>query len=185
MVQRVTTRTLRWPHPCCIKGMRSERGYTLFEIIIVVALIGIVSGIALPVFMESNARRDLWTGAEQIGATIRSARLKAITQNVNFRVAFDCPGNNELRSLIMTGDPAIDDDAGRCSDTYEGDSGIVELPSSVAYDVGDVSSLQVTGRGVFTAVGGAIPLTITVTKGGGIRTLTVSGTGQITFTDVQ
>ena len=164
--------------------MRSERGYTLLEVIIVVALIGVVSAVALPVLMESNARRDLWTGAEQIGATVRSARLKAISQNTSYRVVFDCPGTNELRSLIVTGDPAIDDDAGRCSDTYVGDSGIVELPTTVAYDVGDVTSLQVTGRGVFTALGGGIPLTISVTKGGGERTLTVSGTGQITFADV-
>jgi hypothetical protein len=85
----------------------------------------------------------------------------------------------------MTGDPAVDDDAGRCSDTYVGDSGIVSLPTTVAYDTGDATALQVTGRGVFTALGDAIPLTISVSKGGGIRTLRVSGTGQITFADVQ
>jgi prepilin-type N-terminal cleavage/methylation domain-containing protein len=165
--------------------MRSERGYTILELVVVIGIIGIISGIALPVFMESNARRDLWTGSEQIGAAVRSARLKAITENTTYRLVFDCPGTNELRALILTGDPAIDDDAGRCSDTYVGDSGIIELPTSVAYDTGDATGLQVTGRGVFSALGDAIPLTITVTKGGGIRTLTVSGTGQITFTDVQ
>jgi prepilin-type N-terminal cleavage/methylation domain-containing protein len=165
--------------------MRSQRGYTTIELVVVIGLIGIISGIALPVFMEANARRDLWTGAEQIGATVRSARLKAITQNTNYRVVFDCPGTNELRSLIQTGDPAVDDDPGRCSQTLEGDSGIVELPTLVSYDTGDATALQVTGRGVFTAIGDAIPLTISVSKGGGIRSLRVSGTGQITFTDVQ
>ena len=79
----------------------------------------------------------------------------------------------------------IDDDAGRCSQTVDGDSGILELPAGVAYDVGDTTSLQVTGRGIFSANGGDIPLTITVTHGAATRTLTVSGTGQITFTDVQ
>lgn len=165
--------------------MRSERGYTILELVVVIGLIGVISGIALPVFMEANARRDLWTGAEQIGATVRSARLKAITQNTTYRVVFDCPGTNEVRSLIQTGDPAVDDDPGRCSQTLEGDSGIVELPTLVAYDTGDATALQVTGRGVFTALGDAIPLTISVSKSGGIRTLRVSGTGQITFTDVQ
>jgi Tfp pilus assembly protein FimT len=165
--------------------MRSQRGYTTVELVVVIGLIGIISGIALPVFMEANARRDLWTGAEQLGATVRSARLKAITQNTTYRVVFDCPGTNEVRSLIMTGDPAVDDDPGRCSQTLDGDSGIVELPTLVTYDTGDATALQVTGRGVFTAIGDAIPLTISVSKGGGIRTLRVSGTGQITFTDVQ
>ncbi|HUQ89282.1 MAG TPA: prepilin-type N-terminal cleavage/methylation domain-containing protein [Vicinamibacterales bacterium] len=164
--------------------MRSERGYTLFELLIVLALIGIVTGISVPVFMESNKRSALWTGAEQIGATVRSARLKAISQNTAYRVVFNCPSANELRTLVVIGDPAIDDDAGRCGDTYEGDSGTIELPTGVAYDVEDTTSLQVSGRGIFTAIGGAIPSLITVTSGAATRILTVSGTGQITFTDV-
>jgi len=165
--------------------MRSERGYTLFEVLIVVALIGIVSAISVPVFMESNRRGALWSGAEQIGATVRSARLKAISQNTTYRVVFNCPSANELRSLVLTGDAAIDDDAGRCGETYEGDSGIIELPSGVAYDVEDTTELMVTGRGIFSAIGGAIPAIITVTHGAATRILTVSGTGQITFTDVE
>jgi prepilin-type N-terminal cleavage/methylation domain-containing protein len=165
--------------------MRSERGYTMFEVLIVVALIGIVSAIAMPVFLESNRRSALWSGAERIGAAVRSARLKAISQNITYRVVFNCPSANQLRSLILTGDAGIDDGAGRCGDTYEGDSGIIELPSGVAYDVDDTTELLVTGRGIFSAIGGAIPATITVTHGAATRVLTVSGTGQITFTDVQ
>ena len=168
--------------------MRSQRGYTTIELVVVIGLIGIVSGIALPVFMEANARRDLWTGAELIGSTVRSARLKAITQNTTYRVVFDCPGTNEVRALVLTGDAAVDDPANfatRCGETYDGDSGILELPTLVSYDTGAATALQVTGRGVFTALGDAIPLTISVSKGGGIRSLRVSGTGQITFTDVQ
>ena len=167
--------------------MRSERGYTLFEVLIVVALIGIVSAISVPVFIESNARNALWTGAEQVGSTIRSARFRAISQNTNYRVVFNCPNDNELRALIVTGDAAIDDPDdidNRCNDTYEGDSGIIELPTGVAYDADDADFLEVTGRGIFTAAGGAIPLTLTVTHGGATRLLTISGTGQVTFTDV-
>jgi Tfp pilus assembly protein FimT len=157
----------------------------MVELLITLGLIGVVSAISVPVFMESNARSALWSGSEQIGASVRSARLKAISQNTTYRVAFNCPAANELRNLIMTGDPAVDDDPGRCSQTVDGDSGIVQLPVGVAYDVADTTSLQVTGRGIFSANGGGIPLTITVTHGTATRTLTVSGTGQITFTDVQ
>lgn len=165
--------------------MRSERGYTMIELLITVGLIGVVSAISVPVFMESNARSALWSGSEQIGASVRSARLRAISQNTTYRVAFDCPAANELRTLVITGDPDVDDHAGRCSVTLEGDSGIIQLPVGVAYDVDGASSLQVTGRGIFTTNGGGIPLTITVTHGSATRTLTVSGTGQVTFTDVQ
>ena len=165
--------------------MRSERGYSMIELLITLGLIGVVSAISVPVFISSNARTALWSGAEQIGATVRSARFRAISQNTAYRVTFNCPGANELRTLIVTGDPAVDDDAGRCSQTIDGDSGIIQLPVGVAYDSADATALQVSGRGIFTAAGGAIPLIITVTHGAATRTLTVSGTGQITFNDVQ
>ena len=185
MHQQVTRGTGRWPHPCSVRGMRSERGYTLIEILIVVGLIGIVSAISVPVFISSNARNALWTGSELIGSSIRQARLKAISQNTPYRVGFDCPGPNQLRLLVMTGDPVVDDDADRCSADLDGDSGAIEMPTGVLFTSGTATSLQVTGRGVFTAIGDAIPLTISVTYGAATRTLTVSATGQITFTDVE
>ena len=165
--------------------MRSERGYSLIEVLITLGLIGVVTAISVPVFMESNARSNLWQGAEQVGAAIRQARFRAISTNTPFRVAFDCPSDNQVRMLIMTGDPLVDDDGGRCGETLEGDSGILEMPTGVAFNVDAVTSLQVNGRGVFSANGGAIPLVITLTQGGATRTLTVSGTGQITFSDVE
>ena len=148
------------------------------------AIIGVVSAISVPVFLESNARNNLWTGAERLGATIRQARLKAISQNATYRVVFDCPAANQVRSLIMTGDPAIDDAPGRCSETRTGDSGVVEMPTSVGFDADEATGLQVTGRGVFSALGDSIPLQISVNYGASVRTLTVSATGQITFSDI-
>ncbi|MDP2390521.1 MAG: GspH/FimT family pseudopilin [Acidobacteriota bacterium] len=165
--------------------MRSDRGYSLVEMLIVVGLIGIVTAISVPVFLESNARSRLWTGSEEIGAAIRQARLRAISSNTNYRVVFDCPSAGELRSLIMTGDPAVDDGADRCNQTLDGDSGTHAMPTGVDFDPDGATSLAITGRGAFTANGAAIPLTISVTHGSTARTLTVSATGQITFSDVQ
>jgi prepilin-type N-terminal cleavage/methylation domain-containing protein len=184
MDQQLSVGTRRWPYPCSKTGMRSERGYTLFELLIVVGLIGIVSAISVPVFIESNARSTLWTGAEQIGAAVRSARFKAISQNTAYRVVFNCPNPNELRALVM-GVSANDDDlAARCAESFDGDSGSIVMPGGVLYDTGGAQYLQVSGRGVFTALGGPIPLTLTVTHGAATRTVRVSGTGQVTFTDV-
>lgn len=158
--------------------MRSERGFTLFELLIAVALFAILSAVALPVFMESSARNSLWTASETIGSQIRQARLKAITRNTRFRVRFDCPAIGQFRVLVVTGNPAIDDAVDRCSATRQFDSGVFAMPLSVGF--GAVNTLEVSGRGVFTSAG-AIPQTITVTYGTRSRTLTVSATGQITF----
>ena len=148
---------------------------------ITVGLIGIVTAIAVPVFLESAGRSRAWTAAEQIGAQVRQARLRAISQNTMFQVRFDCPSSGQFRALVMTGDPTIDDDAGRCSDTREFDSGIFEMPPGVTYDAGGLI-LQVNGRGIYSSSGGGgIPETITVSYGTSSRTLTVSATGQIAF----
>ena len=175
----------QWTAFCCSPGVRSDRGYSLIEMLIVVGMIGIVTAISVPVFMESNARSRLWTGSEEIGAAIRQARLRAISSNTDYRVVFDCPSAGEIRSLIMTGDPAVDDAADRCSQTLDGDSGTHSMPSGVAFDANGATSLAITGRGAFTANDAAIPLTISVTHGAAARTLTISATGQITFSDVQ
>jgi prepilin-type N-terminal cleavage/methylation domain-containing protein len=164
--------------------MLQERGYTLIEVLVVVGLIGIVSAISVPVFLESNARSSIWTGSERVGAIIRQTRLKAISQNATYRVVFNCPAANQLRGLVMTGDADVDDSPSRCSETQIGDTGVIELPTSVTYDSNDADYLQVTGRGVFSASGAAIPLTIDVNYGASTRTLTVSKTGQISFSEV-
>jgi prepilin-type N-terminal cleavage/methylation domain-containing protein len=164
--------------------MHSQRGYTLIELLIAVGMIGVATAIALPVFLESNARNALWTGSERVGSTIRQARLKAISTNTTHRVMFDCPSAGQLRTLVVTGDPDVDDALNRCSVTLDGDSAVIELPNSISYDAESATGLQVTGRGVFTAIGDSIPLEISVNYGTTVRTLRVSNTGQITFSNV-
>ena len=163
--------------------MRSEKGYTLFEVLIVVGLIGVLSAVAVPVFLSSNALNALWTSSERMGGLIRQTRFRAISQNATYQLRFDCPNAGEMRALIMTGDPAVDDAADRCSANTEGDSEVVVLDTGVTFDPAAATGLQVTGRGVFTALGDAIPLTISVSHGSANRFLTVSATGQITFSD--
>ena len=165
--------------------MRSQRGYSLIEVLIALGFIGVVGAIAVPVFLSSNTMSALWTSAERMGALIRQTRLKAISQNNAYIVRFDCPNEGDLRALVVTGDPTIDAAANRCSLAQEGDSEIIELSTGVTFDPGTATELQVTGRGVFNAVGGAIPLTIQVSYGAANRYLTVSATGQITFSDTE
>ncbi|HYB95471.1 MAG TPA: GspH/FimT family pseudopilin [Vicinamibacterales bacterium] len=162
--------------------MRSNRGFTLFELLIAVALISILSAIGLPVLTDSTNRNAVWTTSEQIGSQIRQARLKAITRNQRFRVQFDCPGEGQYRVLAVQDDPVIDDAADRCSQTYDDDSGVFTVPPNVSF--GTVPTLEVSGRGAYSIPGGGgtLPLTITVQYGSThARDLTVSITGQISF----
>lgn len=161
--------------------MQSSRGFTLFELLIVVAMIGILGAIGLPVLTDSSNRNKVWTAAEQVASQIRQARLKAISRNVPFRVRFNCPANRQYRVLRVTGVAAVDNAANRCTTYLQHDSGIYTLPERV--DFGAVPMLEVNGRGQYSLpAAGAMPLTINVQYANThTRTFTVSITGQISF----
>lgn len=177
--QRVTARSRRWTNPCYLLGVRSESGFTLAELLIALAVAGILAAVSVPVMIESSARNSLWTGSELVGAQIRQARLKAITRNTTFQVRFNCPAVGQFRSLVMTGNPLIDAAADRCSQTRPFDSGVQVMPVRVTSS--PANTIQVTGRGIVSVVGAAVPHTISVSYGASTRTLVISATGQITF----
>jgi prepilin-type N-terminal cleavage/methylation domain-containing protein len=160
--------------------MRSTRGFTMIELLVVMALITILSAVAIPTLMGSTARNSVWTASEQIGSQIRQARLKAISRNRSFRVRFDCPEVGQYRVLVVTGDPTIDNAADRCSNTVQFDSGVYTMPQRVAY-TDPPPLLEVNPRGIFTSTLG-IPTTITVTYDGvSSRSLNMSATGQLAY----
>jgi len=172
-------------------GMRSNRGFTLIELMIALGIAGVLAAIAVPVFIESASRNEIWTASETIGSQIRQARLRAISRNRSYQVRFDCPSVGQFRILVVPGPddvpPAPINDADRCGTTVmdaDGttvlDGGTFAMPNSVSF--GDVDTLTVNSRGIYTSTGD-MPQTITVTYGERQRTLTVSITGQITFSD--
>ena len=177
--QRVTVATWWWTVSCYLPGVRSQSGFTLIEMLIAVGLVGILAAVAVPVMIESSARNSLWTGSELVGAQLRQARLKAISRNTTFQIRFNCPAAGQFRSLVMTGTPLIDDAVDRCSQTRPFDSGVQTLPLNVTST--PANTIQVTGRGIVSVVGAAVPHTLSVSYGANTRTLVISATGQITF----
>src|SRR5687768_3716829 len=91
----------RWSGPCYLMGMRSNRGFTLIELMVVMGLAGILAAMAVPVYIESSARNRVWTASETIGSQIRQARLKAISRNRVFQVRFSCPAAGQFRVLAV------------------------------------------------------------------------------------
>ena len=176
--QQVKASGRGWPPACSSVGMRSNRGFSMIELIVVMGMISVLGAMALPVMFDSNNRNAVWTASEQIGSQVRQARLQAITRNMTFQVRFNCPVAGQYRMLMVD---ANINDADRCTQYRNFDSGVFRMPANVTY--GNPPGLQVNGRGQYSIVGvGALPLTVSVTHANGhSRNMTISITGQITF----
>jgi len=59
-----------------------QAGFTLIEIMIVVAMIGIGSAIAMPSYIEWNARYELRQAIAELGTNLTMARMSAKNRNI-------------------------------------------------------------------------------------------------------
>lgn len=69
--------------------MRQNRGYTLIEIMTVIAIIGISTSIVIPNVIGWLPKYRLRSGAEEIQSALQLARLSAVKQNTTATVNFN------------------------------------------------------------------------------------------------
>jgi prepilin-type N-terminal cleavage/methylation domain-containing protein len=87
-----------------MKRTRTTGGFSLIELIIAIALVAIVSAIAVPQFQRYSANADLRTAAREVSADIHNAKQAAIGENVNvYRLSLSVAGNNYSLSRTDTG----------------------------------------------------------------------------------
>jgi len=76
--------------------MRKQSGFTLYELLIVIAIIAVLSAIAIPNFIKWLPKYRLGRAARSLLSAMQYSRLMAVKENVNILVNFD-PGTNHYR----------------------------------------------------------------------------------------
>ena len=66
-----------------------ERGFTLIEVLLVVAIIGILALVSYPSIKNSMETRGLENEAREILTTLQQAKFQAVKLKLNHRVSFD------------------------------------------------------------------------------------------------
>jgi Tfp pilus assembly protein FimT len=95
---------------------RSEIGFTLIDMMVVVCVFGILAAISIPSLSAATERMKLGQGQRQIERELQTARLKAVTANRRMRVRFNCPTATAYRMVEVIG-TAADDAANRCQES--------------------------------------------------------------------
>ncbi len=79
-------------------------GFSLIELIIAVALVAIVSAIAVPQFQRYSANADLKTAAREVAGDLFNVRQMTVAENLNvYRLTFNVVSNSYALSRSDTG----------------------------------------------------------------------------------
>jgi prepilin-type N-terminal cleavage/methylation domain-containing protein len=184
--------------------MAGQRGFTLIDMVAVMALIGVMSAIAVPSMLAARDRIRLGQAAREVEREIQTAKSRAVAKSRPMRVRFNCPGEGEYRAVELIGTSAApvaaDSAANRCSSTLYPyppadanpntrpnlDGPIRTLDSSVSFSVSQTLEFRPDGTAYRDPGGGAafemIPTTgvnIRVARDGLTRTITVNGLGKV------
>ena len=173
-------------------------GFTLIEVMMVVAVGGILSAVSVPALSGAMRRYGMNTASRMISAEIRAARFTAVAKNRTMRVRFNCPGPGQFRVIEVVGNAGIDNAADRCSETAypypdqdpvvapNADGPIMWMNQGATF--GTVQDVQISTRGRIQPVTGcpactvaASPASIGLTNGYETQTITVSVSGTISI----
>jgi prepilin-type N-terminal cleavage/methylation domain-containing protein len=92
------------------------RGFTLLELMLVLAVLGVISAMAIPAVLNTTRQIKLAANARAVERELQVARMKAVKSNRAIRVHFNCPSTGQYRSVELLGTvevPATDDDDSR------------------------------------------------------------------------
>ncbi len=196
--------------PCCsvMRDLRCQSGFSLPDLIVVMAIIAVMSGIAVPTMLQATERMRLGQSTREVEREIQTAKQRAVSRGRPMRVRFNCPSAQQYRLVEVIGissapDPQ-DSSPNRCNPVFYPypaadtmletrpnlDGPVRRLDPSVTFTATQTLEFWPDGTVHYPAGGeGAaswpmVPtagLSITLTRNSTISTITVNGLGRITL----
>ena len=146
---------------------KKESGFTLIEMMIVIAVFAIVAAIAIPNFMSLLPGMRLNGAARQVMGDLMAARMKAVKLNQRTKVFFY--SSSQYKTC---------DDANNDATVADGEGDVVDRSIQANYH--DVSFvLASTADPVFSPRGTATNRTITLENSSGSKSITISIAGRV------
>ena len=99
-------------------GFATSKGFTLIELLIAVAVLAIITSMALPSYRTIIEKRQVTSGSQQVGAFISAAKLEAVKRNENVTVSYVYTDETDWCIGMVIGDAnctcSADTDANTC-----------------------------------------------------------------------
>ena len=94
-----------------------NKGFSLVEILVVIALMSVITIIGVPAIISQISHMKLTRGVRDISSELNAARMKAISQNIPYRVEFnlDFSGTVDRYSLSYWNGASWTDDPERAA----------------------------------------------------------------------
>ncbi len=140
-------------------GARCQRGFTLIEVMIAVAIVGILAMVAVPNYLQWNARYQLKQGTTELAGSLNLARMAAMNRNLAVTVTL---------ALV----------SGRVNVDFGGALAPIILPQTIVAFTGG-PTVQFTRQGLSGAAAN-VPLTL-VSQQGTVYSLVVAPSGKVNW----
>lgn len=149
----------------------SKKGFTILELMIVIAVMGIMATIAIPSYQTFMAQRRLNGAARLVMSDLMAARMQAVSKNNEFRLFF--VSNNPSYQIL--------DDANNNGAINTGETVVVK---NIQTDYTGVTIANATANPIFYPRGTSNGTTVTISNVRGSKYVIVAAfTGRVRISD--
>lgn len=158
-----------------LKSRPQSAGLSLLEMLVSLAIILIMSAIALPTLWGNRRSYHLTEAATAVTGAIQAARYKAIMTGCSYRIQFDSATTTYLlQTMALTGTPPA------CAAGWTNVGGLEPWAYSSDVSISQTTWLRCDPNGLVTPVVGTN--TFMLSNGFTTNTITVSGVGNVNVT---